>query len=228
METVVFILAVLVSINYMLKQTYRKPWAVAASAAVCALFTGLAQPWAVEQSRTQIADWLADPELMLDTAVVLTVEVVLQMAFCLLAVHLRTAGRLRRRTAVCYRVLRWFPGILIFPVLFGCLVTMLFAFPGASFRSVAWSTAAGVFLLVFGGTRLLRRLLPEKEVRLELLFLSNALAAILGVIATVNGRTAVTAESSVDWGALAGVVALTAAGTLAGLLLRKIRTKRIK
>lgn len=225
METVVFVLAVLVCIGYMLKQTYRKPRAAVVSAAVCALFTGLAWPWAVEQSKTQIADWLADPEVMLDTAVVLMLEVGLQMAFCLLAVHVMTAGRLRRRTIMCYRMLRWFPGILIFPVLFSILTTMVFAFPGTSFRLVAWSTAAGVFLLVCGGTRLLRWLLPEKEVRLELLFLSNALAAILGVIATVNGRTAVTADSALDPGALASVLALTAAGTLAGVLLRKIRTK---
>lgn len=228
METVVFILAVLVCIDYMLKQTYRKPYAVVVSAAVCALFTGLAWPWAIEQSRTQAADWLADPELMLDTAVLLTAEVVLQMAFCLLSVHVRTTGRLRRRTVIGYRVLRWFPGILIFPVLFSALATMIFALPGVAFPVVAWGTAAGVFLLVVGGTRLLQWLLPEKEVRLELLFLTNALAAVLGVIATVNGRTAVTAESDVEWGALAGVAALTAAGMLAGLLLYKIRTKRTK
>lgn len=226
METVVLLLAVLVCVDYLLKQTCRKPHAVIVSAAVCALFTGMAWPWAIEQSRTQATDWLADPELMLDTAVVLTAEVVVQMAFCLLAVHVRTADRLRRRTVICYRVLRWFPGILIFPVLFSALATMIFAFPGLSFRALAWGTAAGVFLLIGGGTRLLQRLLPEKEVRLELLFLTNALAAVLGVIATVNGRTAIAVAGETDWVALAGVAALTAAGMLAGLLLRKIRTKR--
>ena len=103
---------------------------------------------------------------MLDTAVVLTLEVVLQMAFCLLAVHVMTAGRLRRRTIACYRALRWFPGMLIFPVLFSILAAMIFAFPGTSFRLVVWLTAAGVFLLIGVGTRLLRLLLPEKDVRL--------------------------------------------------------------
>jgi hypothetical protein len=33
-----------------------------------------------------------------------------------------------------------------------------------------------------------RWLVPEKELRLEVFFLSNALIAILGIIATVNGR----------------------------------------
>ena len=49
-------------------------------------------PYAIQQSKTQIADWLADVQLMLDTSVVLTVEVALQMAFCMLAVHVLTTG----------------------------------------------------------------------------------------------------------------------------------------
>lgn len=41
---------------------------------------------------------------------------------------------------------------------------------------------AGVLVLIPAGTFVLQRLLPEKELRLELLFLANALIAVLGVI----------------------------------------------
>ena len=68
--------------------------------------------------------------------------------------------------------------------------------------------------------------LPEKELRLELLFLTNALTAILGIIATVNGRTAVTGISEVDWGALTGLIIMLAGGGLIGLVIYKYR--RIK
>lgn len=227
METVVFILMLLVCFNYLLKQTSRKIGATVISATVCALFTGAMWPWAIEQSKTQIADWLADPALMLDTAVVLSLEVVVQMAYCLLAVHLLASGPLRRRTLLVYRALRWFPGVLIYAVLFSGLVSLIFAFPGTSFRLVAWTAAAAVFVLVLGGRWLLCRALPEKELRLELLFLSNALIAMLGVIATVNGRTAIAAESPVDWGSLAGVLGLVAAGMLAGAALRRRRIRRM-
>ena len=227
METVVFILMMLVCFNYLLKQTSRKFVATVVSAAACALFTGAMWPYAIEQSKTQIADWLADPALMLDTAVVLSLEVVVQMAYCLLAVHVRNSGPLPCRTLRIYRALRWFPGVLIYGVLFSALVSMIFAFPGASFRLVAWATAAGVFVVVLGGRWLLCRALEEKELRLELLFLSNALIAMLGVIATVNGRTAIVAESRVDWAALAGVLGLVAAGTLVGALLRRRRMRRM-
>ena len=56
METVVVVLMILVCFNFMLKQTYRKWWSVAVIAVVCALFVGLIWPYAIEQSKTQIAD----------------------------------------------------------------------------------------------------------------------------------------------------------------------------
>lgn len=226
METVVFILMILVCFNFMLKQTYRKRWSVVAIAVVSALFVGLMWCYAIEQSKTQIADWLANPELMQDTAVLLTLEVALQMSFCMLAAHIQTTGRIRKRTLWLYRALRWFPGILIFPVLFSALVALIFSFPGVSFPLVAWSMAGAVLLLIPAGTYFLRWLLPEKDLRLELLFLGNALIAILGIVATVNGRTAVAGISEVNWSALGGILGLIVAGIAAGMLLRRIKLHR--
>ncbi len=54
-------------------------------------------------------------------------------------------------------------------------------------------------------------LVPEKEIRLELLFMVNMLIAALGVVATVNGRTAAAGTNQVEWGALGGVAAIIAA-----------------
>ena len=147
METIVVVLMILVCFNFMMKQTFRKRGSVAAIAVVAALFVGL-WPYAIQQSKTQIADWLANVQLMLDTSVVLTVEVALQMAFCMLAVHVLTTGPVKKRTLWAYRALRWFPGILIFPVLFSGLVYLIFSFPGVSFSLVAWSMAAGVLILI--------------------------------------------------------------------------------
>ena len=226
METVVFVLMILVCFNFMLKQTYRKLVSVVVIAVVCALFVGLTWPYAIEQSKTQIADWLANPSLMLDTSVVLSVEVVLQMAFCMLAAHVQTTGVIKKRTLWSYRMLRWFPGILIFPVLFSGLVALIFAFPGVDFSKIAWSMATGVLVIIPAGSWFIRWLLPEKEVRLELLFLCNALIAILGIIATVNGQTAVAGVGVVDWSALAGLLALVGLGLVAGMLIRRIRTHK--
>ena len=132
MQTLVFVLMLLVCFNFLLKQTYNKRWAVGITTLACVLWTGLSWPYAILQSKTQIADWLANPALMLDTSVILSVEICMQLAFCLLAVHLMTGGTVPRRTLWIYRFLRWFPGFLIFPVLFSGLVALIFSFPGTS------------------------------------------------------------------------------------------------
>ena len=225
METVVLVMMIVVCFNYLLKQTWRKPFYVAFSAVVCALLVGLAWPWAIEQSKNQIAGWLADSALMLDLAVLLTLEVALQMTFCVVAAHIHTAGRVKPSVVWIYRLLRWFPGLLVFPVLFSLLVAAIFALPGISFPLTAWSLAATVAVAIPLGRWALKHLLPEKEIRLELLFLTNALIAILGIIATVNGRTAVAGITSVDWPSLGGVMAFVAAGLLLGMAAFRIKQK---
>ena len=227
METVVLVMMILVCFNYVLKQTYRKFYSVLFSAAICALFVGLMWPYAIEQSKSQISLWLADSSLMLDIAVVLTLEVAIQMAFCILSAHITTSEKVKPITIWAYRILRWFPGVLIFPVLFSLLVSAIFALPGVAFSFVAWTVAAIVFVAIILGCRAVRWLLPEKEIRLELLFLANALIAILGVIATVNGRTAVAGMSEVNWSALGGIVVLLTIGLAVGAIAYRIKLKRI-
>ena len=227
METVVMVMMIVVCFNYIVKQTFRKAYFVAVSAIVCALFVGLAWPWAIEQSKNQIAGWLADSALMLDLAVVLTLEVALQITFCIVAAHIHSAGRVKPSVVRIYRLLRWFPGLLVFPVLFSLLVAAIFALPGVSFPLTAWSLAAVVAVVIPLGRWALKHLLPEKEIRLELLFLANALIALLGIIATVNGRTAVAGVTSVDWPALGGVTSFVAAGLLLGVAVFRIKQKRM-
>ena len=227
METVVLVMMILVCFNYVLKQTYRKIYSVVFSSAVCALFIGFMWPYAIEQSKSQISDWLANSILMLDIAVILTLEVAIQMAFCILSAHIQTSGKVKSITIWAYRILRWFPGVLIFPVLFSLLVSAIFALPGVSFSLVAWGLAAIVFVVIPLDCWVIKWLLPEKEIRLELLFLANALIAILGVIATVNGQTAVAGISEVNWSALGGIVVLLMIGLIGGVIAYRIKLKRI-
>lgn len=217
----------LITFNFFLKQTFWKPAAVVVSAVAAALFCGLMWPYAIEQSKTQIESWLNNPGLMLDTSVLLTVEVSLQIAYCMLAIHANFAYPVKKRTLWAYRLLRWIPGILIYPVLFSGLVYCIFAFPGVSFRSIAWYYAAAVFLSVPLARYLLLRILPEKELRLELYFLSNALVAVLGIIATVNGRTAVEGTGSVSWLSLLGLLAILLAGSGTGFFYYQRKTQKL-
>lgn len=223
METVVLVIILLVCFNFVLKQTYRKLWMVGAISLLCALFVAFAWPWAIEQSKSQIQDWLNNPQLMLDTAVVLFIEVVIQMAYCLMAVHLMNTGKVRRRTLFIYKLLRWFPGLLIFPVLFHIETQCMFWLTGMEFSTVAYGLAAIVFVAILLFTWAIRWLIPEKELRLEIFFLSNALIAILGIIATVNGRTAVASISEVNWAALACMAGLTLLCAIVGFIFHRMK-----
>lgn len=142
MDTVVLVLMLLTAFNFLLKQTFWKLIAVGIITAICAVFAGLMWPYAIEQSKTQIANWLSNQPLMLDTSVLLSVEVCIQMAYAMLAVHVANDYPVKPRMILMYRFLRWFPGLLIFPVLFSGLVYLIFAFPGTSFQTIAWSYAA--------------------------------------------------------------------------------------
>lgn len=222
MQTVVVALMLLVSFGFVLKQSFLSWKWVAGIAVVAALWVGFSWPWAIEQSKMQIADWLSNPALMADTAVLLTVEVALQMAFCIVEATYGTQTDLPRRKKLLLNMLRCFPGLLFFVVLFSLLVGLIYALPGVSFPLVAWSLAGAVLLLVPALVWLLRKLLPETSIRLELLFLVNALMAALGIVATVNGRTAVEGIDSVSWSALAGLAGMVAAFAFIGWTIRKI------
>ncbi len=221
MEIVIVIIMLLVGFNFVLKLTFDNLPGRLILCAVAALFVGLTWEDASGQSKTQITDWLNNPELMLDTSVILTVDVFLQVTFCIMMVKYVSGEAMSRVGKVILVVTQWFPGLLIFPVLFAMLVEIIFAFPGADFGTLAWTTAGIVMICVPLVAAALHWLLPERELRLELMFLINALTAILGVIATVNGRTAVKGTGSVEWDSLIGILLILAAGTCAGLILNK-------
>lgn len=228
MEIVVIMIMLLVSFSLVLKLTCLPPAGRLAVAALCALFTALSWETAAGQSKTQIADWLQNPELMLDIAVLLTIDVALQIAFCILEA-VKVSGEKMGRVANIIRLATlWIPGILIFPTLFALLVEVIFSFPGTDFSVLAWTLAAVVFILAALLPLLMRWAVPELDLRLELIFMVNALIALLGVVATVNGRTAVAGTNSVEWQALAGVAVLLLVGAVAGLLIfKRNNNKRI-
>ena len=85
-------------------------------------------------------------------------------------------------------------------------------FPGEDFSLIAW-TLGGVFCgAILLLTYTIKRLLPETFLRLELLFLCNLLIALVGIVATVNGKTAVVGTDSTNFGALAGTLAFGCCG----------------
>ena len=220
MEAIVLVLILLVCFNFVLKQTFQKVVWVWGVSLLCALFVALTWPWSIEQSKTQLRDWMNNPQLMLDTAVVLFAEV---------GFTLYSLLRDRTKADARWTLLKRITGdvsLLIFPVLFHLETTLMFTLTGIDFDTIAYVFSVVVLLLVPALTWMMRSLIPETELRLEISFLSNALVALLGVIATVNGRTAVAGISEVNFSAMAGMVGITLAMALIGFAVSHFRRRR--
>ena len=225
METVVMIIMLMVSFSFLLKLTYHRLPGLLIMSLIPFIFLGLMHEYAAMQSKTQIAQWLEQPALMLDTSVLLTVDVAFQIAFCIL-MGKKICGKLSRRESILLNVTLWFPGLLIFPVLFSLLVEAVFALPGTDFAAIGWGCGIAAFILIPALAFGIRYLLPESDLRLELMFLVNLITAALGIVATVNGRTAAVGTDSVGWQALTAILALLIIGAVAGLFLNRILTAR--
>lgn len=228
METVVLVLMLLVCFSFILKQTYHKNKHVLISSLVCAVFVGMSWPYAIEQSKTQISDWLTNSSLMLDIAVILSIQIVIQMSFCIMAVNVdNNCNKSKNKKLYLYKTLKYFPDLIILPVLFSILVASIFALPGISFSLISWGLAALIFIMLPVSVKLLKHLMPEKEIRLEMLFLTNALMAMLGIIATVNGTTSVEGINNIELQPFIGIVVLMMLGLVCGMILYKIKIIKI-
>ncbi|MDE6503011.1 MAG: hypothetical protein K2K78_00900 [Muribaculaceae bacterium] len=225
METVVMIIMILVSFSFILKLTCHRFVGIIILSLLPLLFLGCAYEFASMQSKTQIQDWLQQPSLMLDTSVLLTVDVAFQLTFCIF-MAMRLTGHLSRVQTAILNITYWVPGMLLFPVLFSILVELIFSMPGTGFATIGWGAGIAMFLLIPAITYGVKYLMPESELRLELMFLINILIAALGIVATVNGRTAAAGTDKVNWDALAGTFAIILIGSIAGVAYNKIYTSR--
>ncbi|MCM1290537.1 MAG: hypothetical protein NC201_06320 [Prevotella sp.] len=221
MEIVAIIIMILVGFSFMLKLTYLPTYGRVVICVVCALFVGMNWNTATEQSKTQIADWLQNPELMLDVAILLTIDVCLQITFCIMESGYIFGENLPKAASLIRKITLWIPGILLFIALYALLVEVVFLFPGADFKLIAWTLAFAFFAVGTISPGIIKWGLPEKDLRLEIIFMINAMIALLGIVATVNGRTAVTGTNTVEWQPLLSVIILLMVGSFAGLLLFK-------
>lgn len=227
METLVLVMMILVCFSFVLKQTFHGVKEIMIISVLVAFFVGMTWPFAIEQSKTQIAAWIADQKLMLDMAVLLSIDVSLTMFFCVHHVDLKTSEHVSRRKWMFFIFLKYFPGLLVFPVLFSVLVMTIFLLPGVSFQVVAWVLAVVLLVLIPVFTYGLRWLLPERPIRLELLFLVEVLLGLMGIIGTVNGRTAVAGFNSFDALSLFGVIAIVIVGMAIGWGCYRIKMQRL-
>ncbi|MDY5859152.1 MAG: hypothetical protein SPK09_08050 [Porphyromonas sp.] len=218
MEVVVQILMLIVLLSTLLKMSFVR-WGYVVGYALClALFLVLSYEASSLQTKTGIAQYLTVRELREHTAIFVTIESVLFLAFAFGRLGLEQGGRQALGYSPVTRLwqrlsrsfLTYFCGFLIVPVLFYIQTSLIFALPGVDFAQVSYALATLVALLVPALSYLCRRLLPEEGLRLELLFIISALVFVLGIITTVDEQVRTAPEVAFDW--RGGLIALSLFG----------------
>lgn len=166
------LIALLSLLSFLLKNSFYPHGRAGVAALGLALAVWFAIPWLTRLPAATVASWTTSPDHLLDGAVCIVLEVALMAAFC----FSRPVGRLR--------LLAFYPGLLAFPAICWAWLQLLMSRPGIHFGRFAWIAALVTLLVAFGGSRLLRRFVPEEETRLEGLFLINLFLLLLSIAAT--------------------------------------------
>ena len=116
MTTVVLILMILVCFNFLLKQTFVTRNVLAITTLVLGIFAALMWQVAIEQSKTQIIDWLHDTALMRNIAAILSIDVVIQLTFCIFTVRSAGSRGNTLRSRIIAKGLLFYPGFIIFRI----------------------------------------------------------------------------------------------------------------
>ncbi len=184
MEIVIQILMLFIVVNVILKLSLWKTWQTVVFALICAGFVVGVYPYSIQQSKTQIADYLQNTTAMQNAAVLVTIESAVCFGFCFAAL----SNMFGKTVKIWIKPFYWYPGLLILPVLFYVLTQTIFALPGTGFSTIAYSLAAIVLIALPLLSYCIKQLIPENELRLEVHFLVSLFVCILGLITTVNGN----------------------------------------
>lgn len=200
MELIIYVLMLFVTLNTVFKLSFWAWWQQLLFGVLVCAFTVWSLQFAVEQSKTQIADYLQNTAALQNMAILITIESVLCFGYC--TTWLR--GLYGKKTVWWARALRWYPGLLFFPVAF-CLLTMsLFTWVGNDFGHTAWMVGGACAVALLLLAQAVRYLLPEPDARLEIHYLLSLFVCIIGLLTTVNGETVYAAsnEAAFNWQAI--------------------------
>ncbi|MDR0743453.1 MAG: hypothetical protein LBF05_03745 [Tannerella sp.] len=227
MEYLIQILLLFILFGNVLKISFWRRWQAAVSGLICAAFTVATCRYTVLQSKTQLTEFMYNTKVMQDIAVLITIESMLCFGFCFMELRSMFDSETHGKLSIWRSLLQWYPGLLIFPVLFYLQTQLIFSMPGVSFNVLSYSLAASVLTGIPLLSYLIKRFFPEKDLRLEVYFLVNLFVCITGLIATVDGTTVYPAAAEpLNIKAIVSSLGLLGLFFVTGFLLNKLKKYR--
>lgn len=211
MELIIDVLILFIVLNCVFKLSLWKLWQQLLFSLLLGGFAWWSVRYAVQQSKTQIADYLQNITAVQSMAILVTIESAVGLAFCLSWLNGR-AGRL-------HRLLYGYASLLMFPAVFYLLTQTIFAATGVDFGLTAKAFAVGIVVLLPVLVQAVGWLVPEKTGRVEIHLLLTIFVCILGLISTEHGRMVYAVkENPIEWSSLGMTFALFLLLAIVGFL----------
>ncbi|MCO6565523.1 MAG: hypothetical protein J6581_08805 [Apibacter sp.] len=185
MELIKQLLMSLILINAAIKLSFWKKRQIVIMLLIYTAFILCIYPLSIKQSKIQIQNFLADSVMMQNVSVLVTVESGLFFAFCFAVLMVWYENK---KHQIFRLVLQYYPGILVFLVLFYALTQVAFTCTGFNFLTIAILYALTVILSMVLAIVTIKKLVPEMDLRLEIHFIVSLIICILGLIITVDGK----------------------------------------
>lgn len=205
MEILIYTLIVFVLLSCTFKLSQWGWTARIVFGALLAAFVVWSEQYAVQQSKTQLADYLDNITALQNMAVVVTIDSVFCFgyAFCYFQDMYTTKQSDMAATKKNHwwlTILKWYSSLLMFPVTFYAFTQTLFVAVGVDFSTTTWAFAAACLVglpLIAEGCKWL---VPEQDGRVEMQLLSGCFVCVLGLISTESGKMVYKVqETRTDW-----------------------------
>ncbi len=190
MEIIVQVLMVLVCIVASLKLSHSPRWFTVLYAIGVFAFIVFMGDWTSGQSKSLISSYIDNKELRENIAILVSLESFVFILFTFMKlsiVNYSSPFKSKLRKMILY-ILSFYPSLLVFPILLYLQSHIFMLMTGYDFGILSWIIALVMFAFFIIIPMIFRLLLSEKELRLELLFLSSIFIFIFGLITTVDDK----------------------------------------
>jgi len=230
MEIMISVLMLFVVLCCATKLSLWPWWQRFAFSTPLAAFVWWSERYAVLQSKTQLADLLQNAAALQNMAVLVTIESAINFAFCYHwfnddagATFALPSGKWRawRRS-----FLKWYPSLLIFPVMFYVLTQAIFMAVGIDFSVTAVAVATATLVLLPLLAEGMKWFVADADGRVEIHLALSCLVCVLGLLTTITNKMIYRANSSpTDWRMVTIALVVFAVLFVAGLLGAKLKWK---
>jgi len=209
-------------------------WQRFAFSAVLAAFIWWSERYAVLQSKTQLADLLQNAEALQNMAVIVTIESAVNFGFCFWYFSeqrvvssekypLRSHYSLHTTHS---SLIKYYPSLLIFPVMFYVLTQTMFMAVGVDFSVSSIAVAALTFVLLPLLAEGMKWFIADADGRVEIHVLLSCLVCVLGLATTVTSKIIYRAnEAPIDWQMVSLAIVIFIIFFVAGFLGSKLKWK---